>query len=557
MTTQRPASPMASNLPTVDRRTLIGAAMFGTAFAAAPLSAQQHAGGFTHCVASGEPGATSVLLWTRYVHGGDAATLAYEVAEDAEFSRVVSGGTVAASRSRGFCAKATAKGLSPDRWYYYRFIAESGAVSPTGRTRTLPEGPSARFRMAVVGCSNIGFGWFNAYAHIVHADDVDLIVHTGDYLYEYGAGVYPSTSQEVAGRMTAPLTEIVVLTDYRTRYASYRADTDLQRLHQLFPMIAVPDDHESANDSYAGGAENHQPASEGSWDVRKRAAMQAYREWLPVSDEPWAAYDIGDLATLFRLETRVTARSKPFDLGAVIKRGEGDPERIQAAFEAFRDNEWRDPSRTLMGASQETWLAKGMKQSRKSGKVWQVLAQQVIMTSLSTSDAVLDGVNAQFPVYIRTLLENSVAASKAGLPFNMDAWDGYPAARERLLGAAQEANANLVVLAGDSHNAWASDLTNMGASAGVEFAGHSVSSPGFENTLPWIKPQDLAADSVARNSQLKWAETSQRGYMAVELTPTRATSEYRFLGSIKTRSTTLASVKQVSTEAGSQTLDIG
>ncbi len=557
MTSASPATPASIRQPKVDRRTLIGAAMFGTAFAAVPLAAQQAVGGFTHSVASGEPGATSVLLWTRFVHGGDAAALTYEVAEDIEFSRVVNGGTVAASRTRDFCAKATATGLRPDRWYYYRFIAESGMASPIGRTRTLPEGPSARFRMAVVGCSNIGFGWFNAYAHIAQMDDVDLVIHTGDYLYEYGTGVYPSAKQELAGRETAPLTEIVALADYRTRYASYRADTDLQRLHQLFPMIAVPDDHESANDSYAQGAENHQPASEGSWDVRKKAAMQAYREWLPISDEPWAAYEIGDLATLFRLETRLTARSKPFDLGDVIARGGGNPERIQAAFEAFRDNEWRDPSRTLLGAVQEEWLAEGMKRSRSSGKVWQVLAQQVIMTSLSTSDAVLDAVNAQFPAYIRTLLENSVAASKAGLPFNMDAWDGYPAARARLLGSAQEADANLIVLAGDSHNAWASDLTNLGAGAGVEFAGHSVSSPGFENTLPWIKPQDLAADSVARNSQLKWADTSQRGYMAVELTPARATSEYRFLESIKVRSATLASAKRISTEAGSQKLDVG
>ncbi|WP_336985399.1 alkaline phosphatase D family protein [Altererythrobacter aquiaggeris] len=551
------AKPAAFRQPSLDRRSLIGAALVGTAFAAAPLAAQAQAKGFTHCVASGEPGANSVLLWTRYVHSGDNASLVYEVADDLAFSRIVSGGTVGAPRARDFCAKATASGLSPDRWYYYRFIDETGAVSPVGRTRTLPAGPSARFRMAVVGCSNIGFGWFNAYAHIAEADDVDLVIHTGDYLYEYGTGVYPSAAEEVAGRGAAPLTEIIALADYRTRYASYRADTDLQRLHQLFPMIAVPDDHESANDSYVDGAQNHQPETEGSWDVRKSAAMQAYREWLPVSDEPWAAYDIGDLATLFRLETRVTARSKPFDLGDVIKRGGGDPEKIQAALEAFRDEEWRDPSRTMMGAAQERWLANGLKQSRRAGKIWQVLAQQVIMTSLSTSASVLDGVTGQFPAYIRTLLQNSVAASKAGLPFNMDAWDGYPVARERLLGSAQEAGANLVVLAGDSHNAWASDLANGGAAAGIEFAGQSVSSPGFENTLPWIRPQDLAADSVARNPQLKWAETAHRGYMALELTPARATAEYRFMAGIKQRSTTLASSRRLTSAAGTQTLDLG
>jgi alkaline phosphatase D len=139
----------------------------------------------------------------------------------------------------------------------------------------------------------------------------------------------------------------------------------------------------------------------------------------------------------------------------------------------------------------------------------------------------------------------------------MDAWDGYPAARERLLKSAQEADANLIVLAGDSHNGWASELDNMGAAAGVEFAGHSVSSPGIERYLSWIKPKDFAAQSVKANDQLKWADTGQRGYMSIELTPTRATSEYRFLEGVRTKSTALAGTKRISTEAGSQELDLG
>lgn len=497
-----------------------------------------------------------VLLWTRYA-GDGVTTLRYEVSETADFGRVVSGGETKAGPERDGCVKPVATGLEPDRWYYYRFIAPDGSMSDIGRTRTLPLGDSPRFRLAVVGCSNFGFGWFNAYAHIAETDQTDLVVHTGDYIYEYGAGTYPSRKEAMPGRILDPQTEIVALADYRLRYATYRSDPDLQRLHQLFPIIAVPDDHESTNDSYRDGAENHDPATEGSWEVRKRAAMQAYREWMPISDEPWAKYDVGQLATIFRLETRLTGRAKPFDLGDVVKNAQGDPDKLTAALEAFRDGEWRDPTRGLMGDMQEAWLYAGLRQSRSAGKVWQVLAQQVVMSSMTLSLPGADALIDTLPDYLRQRLRVAQATAKAGIPFNMDAWDGYPAARERLLGAAQEAQANLLVLAGDSHNGWASNLDNGGAAAGIEFAGHSVSSPGAEAYLSWIKPQDFAAQQVANNRQLQWADTGQRGYMAVELTPTRATTDYHFLQGIRTRSTALSGTKRITSEAGSQKLDLG
>ncbi|GAA4642477.1 alkaline phosphatase [Pontixanthobacter gangjinensis] len=512
--------------------------------------------GFGYGVASGEPGADRVLLWTRYEAKQDV-TLRWEVSKSADFAVITAGGNGTAAPDRDWCVKATATGLDPDSWYYFRFIAPDGEISCVGRTRTLPLGKADKFRMAVVGCSNKGFGWFNAYAHIAEVDQTDLVLHTGDYFYEYGPNTYPADAQAVSGRDITPLQETIALADYRARYASYRSDADLQRLHQLFPMIHVPDDHESANDSYAGGAENHQSETEGSWDVRKRAAIRANHEWMPVSDEPWAAYEIGDLATLFRLETRLTARSKPFDLGDIVKRGGRDPAKILAALEAFRDDEWRDPSRTLMGEVQEEWLVEGLRASRSAGKVWQVLLQQVVMSSLKTSPDIAKGITDAVPAYIRDRIMAGVLTSTAGLPFNMDAWDGYPAARERLLKAAQEADANLIVLAGDSHNGWASELDNLGEVAGVEFAGHSVTSPGAETYLGWIKPVDFAAQSVANNAQLKWADTGQRGYMAVELTPTRATSEYRFLQTVRRRTTALASSTRISSAAGSHKLDIG
>ena len=549
-----PASPL---LPALDRRSLFKGGLLGAGLAALPAAVSaRDQDGFAHGVASGEPGPDRVLLWTRY-SAGDTRELRWEMARDMDFAAIVAGGTVTASPDNDYCVKPVASGLDPDSWYYFRFIAADGAMSCIGRTRTLPVGRTERFRLAVVGCSNIGFGWFNAYAHIAEADNTDLVLHTGDYIYEYGKGVYPSEAQAVEGRMRGIDSEIVALADYRARYATYRRDPDLQRLHQLFPMLHVPDDHESTNDSWHGGAQNHQPETEGSWDVRKRAAIRANREWMPVSDEPWAAYELGDLATLFRLETRLVARDKPFDLGDITQRGGTDPERILAALRAFAADEWRDPSRTLLGAAQEDWLADGMRASRRAGKIWQVLLQQVVMSSLKSSPDLANGMTDAVPQYIQQRIRGGVLTSQAGLPFNMDAWDGYPAARERLLGAAQAADANLIVLAGDSHNAWASALTNNGARAGIEFAGHSVTSPGAEGYLPWVKPDDFAAQAVAMNDQLKWANTANRGYMAITLEQARATTDYRFLAGVRNRSTALAGTQRISSAAGSHGLDIG
>lgn len=200
-------------------------------------------------------------------------------------------------------------------------------------------------------------------------------------------------------------------------------------------MLCVADDHESANDSWHGGAENHQPESEGPWSVRKAAAIRARSEWLPISDEPWAEYQIGDLATLFRLETRLTARDKPFDLGTLIS-GK-DRESAIAALEAFRDGGFRDAGRELMGRAQQDWLADGLLRSRRAGTQWQVLVQQVLMGSLATPTRLVGALPGNTPDYIRQRVLAGALASDAGLPLNMDAWDGYPAARAGVRGGAR------------------------------------------------------------------------------------------------------------------------
>ncbi|MBX7514066.1 alkaline phosphatase D family protein [Qipengyuania sp. GH38] len=548
--------PVAAPILPLDRRQLLKGGVLGAGLAAAPLSASSAARGFTHGVASGEPGSSRVLLWTRYV-GDQDVRLTWEVSETASFAAPVASGSITASPANDGCAKPWADGLAPGRWYYFRFTAPDGSHSDIGRTRTLPEGPTARWKMAVFSCSNIGFGWFNAYAHAAAANEFDCTLHLGDYFYEYGQGTYPSESEWLGTRAPLdPQSETVALAQYRARYAQYRSDPDLRRIHQIYPMIAGWDDHESANDSWEGGAQNHQSETEGEWSVRKAAAMKAYREWMPVSDEPWAEYEIGDLASLFRLETRLSARAEQFDYGTLL-RGMTSPEQGVAALTAFREESYRDPTREVLGAAQQAWLGNGLMRSAKGGKTWQVLVQQVLMGKTASATSLTDALPQGLPDYIMRRVVAGAIASRAGLPLNMDAWDGYPAARARLYEAALAADANLVSLAGDTHNAWAFDLAHEGEKVGVEFGGQSVTSPGFEGYLPQLAPGDVSAAMVARNPELKWMDASRRGYMAVELTPTRATSEYRFLSSVREKGAEVVATKRLSTLAGARALDLG
>jgi alkaline phosphatase D len=514
------------------RRSLLKAGTFGLGAIGAPAGAAMLARGFTHGVASGDPRADRVLLWTRYVPPtGDAALLGFEVAEDPGFGRIVARGETPVTAERDFCAKPVAAGLTPGRWYYYRFTAPDRARSAIGRTRTLPEGRTAAFRIAAFSCANKPFGWFNAYAHAAARNDIDLVVHLGDYIYEYPRGDYPSERQSVAGRVIEPAGEIVRLEDYRARYASYRVDPDLQRLHQLFPSINIWDDHETANDAWKGGAQNHQP-DEGDWEARKGAAKRAFREWLPMGDEDYAAYDVGDLLTLIRVDTRIEGRDRQIEVGPAVAAG------TEAALVALRDGAWSDASRTLLGADQERWLADRLKASTRQGARWQLVANQVNVGFTATPrDATPAWLGPEPSERARQRLIAGIAMAKAGLPLNMDGWGGYPAARARMLRSAQEAEANLVMIAGDSHNAWAFDLAEGGRPAGVEFGVQSVTSPGLETNLRGVAPDRIAASLVAANPELKWCDTAHRGYMTLSFTPADLRCDWHLIDGVRERGT--------------------
>ncbi|OHC99871.1 MAG: alkaline phosphatase [Sphingopyxis sp. RIFCSPHIGHO2_01_FULL_65_24] len=535
----------------IDRRLLIKLGTAGLAALSLPGAARaMMARGFTHGVASGEPGPNSVLLWTRYAAPSDAR-LTVEVADTPDFARIVGGGSVDADGASDHTAKLMVRGLQPGRWYFYRFVAPDGTKSITGRTRTLPQGPTSAFNLALFSCSNMPFGWFNAYGHAASRQDIDLVAHVGDYLYEYAAGDYPSAKQALPGREIQPSQEIVALADYRLRYAAYRADPDLQRLHQLFPMIAQWDDHEFANDAWKGGAENHNDG-EGSWTDRVAAAERAHGEWMPVADTRWRDYQVGDLATIFLPETRVTARDRPFEIDEIVAGG-GD---AAAKLKAFAETAYRDPARQLMGSDQEKWLFGGLAASKKAGTRWQVCAQQIVTGTLFTPPESANWFGANPPEVVRRRVAASQLAAKAGLPLNMDAWDGYPAARDRLLGAAQSVDADLVMLAGDSHNAWAFDLAHDGRPAGIEVGGHSVTSTGFENYTQGISEETRVAALRGSSPQLKWANTRDRGYVSVAITPDKVTAHWHSVETIREKSLALKDTHSMTVRRGKRMYDV-
>ncbi|MBT9395432.1 alkaline phosphatase D family protein [Hymenobacter sp. NST-14] len=333
--------------------------------------------GFREGVASFDPSPTGVILWTRYTNAdnesGDAS-LRWEVATSSTFSPLVASGSVAAPAAADYTAAVDVPGLTPNTKYYYRFRNErTRAESVVGETRTLPTGSQAgRVKLAVVSCANFQAGLFNVYGAVA-ASDADAVVHLGDYIYEYGAGGYGTTAATASlNRVHQPATEIISLSDYRTRYRQYRSDKQLQRAHQLKPFICVWDDHEYTNDAYVGGAQNHQPATEGSFEERRRVANQAWFEFLPArtADKTriYRRFEFGNLVNLLMLDTRLVGRDQQLSLSSYAT-------NPTAFLQALTSS-----SRSLLGPDQRSWLTGAL---AGSSARWQVLGSQVLMGKMN------------------------------------------------------------------------------------------------------------------------------------------------------------------------------
>lgn len=454
---------------------------------------------FVHGVASGDPLPDAVILWTRVTtDGGGPVDVTWRVATDPALEDEVATGTVTTDASRDFTVKVDVTGLAAGTTYYYRFEV-GDERSARGRTRTAPTGAVDRLRIGVVSCASYAHGYFHVYGAIAEQADLDLVVHLGDYIYEYADGEYGDV------RTYDPPHEIVALDDYRRRYAHYRKDALLKAAHRQHPFVAVWDDHETANNSYPDGAENHDPSTEGAWADRKAAAIQAYAEWMPIRDQAdplqiWRSFRYGDLVDLLMLDTRLWGRS---------------PQAPSNSDPSIEDEE-----RTLLGDDQEAWLGE---QLRTSTARWRLIGQQVMMGRL-----------AQF--------------------LNVDQWDGYPAARQRFYDVVEsEGVGDVVVLTGDIHSSWAMDLardpeggydpaTGAGSIA-VEFVVPAVTSPGLGLAI---------GDALeVENPWMKFVDTDRRGYVVLDVTPERVQAAYTLYDAIDVEEGVVASpAAAMSTYAG-------
>jgi alkaline phosphatase D len=520
-------------------------------------------GQFLQGVASGDPAADAVILWTRVTPDveGDI-TVSWEVATDSNFSQVITNGQMITNKNRDYTVKVDAVGLEAGQQYYYRFKAGE-TVSEMGQTRTLPEGSVASVKLAVMSCANFPAGYFNVYEMAAQQNDLDAVVHLGDYLYEYARGEYASEHAVELGREVLPAGELFLLDDYRTRYSQYRSDASLQKLHAKVPFITVWDDHEVANDTWKDGAENHNDG-EGDFDQRKQAALQAYFEWLPI--RPWSegnheeiyrSFNYGNLVDLHMLDTRVLARDKQLEYS----------QYIDATTGAFNSSTFladvTDTNRTLLGQTQLLWLQQTLLQSTAK---WQVLGQQVLMGKMlmpaaiatqqmsipqfaelaglaqlagraQASDPTLTAEELAYLQANQAKLTPEVIAllQLPAIPYNLDAWDGYAYEREVILATAKSLQHNLVVIAGDTHNAWASDLTDSGGDiVGIEFATSSVSSPGLEYYLGLSDAEMPATEAaiVGLIADLKYANLKDRGYLLLTFTENEVRSDWQYVDTI-------------------------
>ncbi|MEX2230777.1 MAG: alkaline phosphatase D family protein [Cyclobacteriaceae bacterium] len=446
---------------------------------------------FYHGVASGDPLTDRVIIWTRVTPEDSLSSIevSWEVATNDQFAPVLKNASVTTSPARDYTVKVDVDGLDANTQYYYRFKALE-KISPAGRTKTLPEGSLDSLKFAVVSCSNWQHGYFNAYDRIA-SKDVDVVLHLGDYIYEYGIN-----NAKNVDRRHLPEHEIVTLADYRTRYSQYHLDNGLRKMRQQHPIITIWDDHEVANDTYAQGAQNHQP-EEGDFAARKAAARKAYHEWIPIreADKHYRTFSFGNLADLIMLDERQEGKTKP-------AQGIADPI-------------YKQDDRSMLGKTQLNWFESKLENSTA---IWKVIGNQVMFSDLDR------------------------AAVSPKNPRNMDSWDGYPAEKQKVADIIQNKMIrNIIFLTGDTHASWAFEVVasplkptkkDVYQPLAVEFGTTSVSSTNSNESMPddTVKLREEAY--LKTNPHLKFVNQRDHGYLLLTLYTNKAKAEWFFVRTI-------------------------
>ena len=497
---------------------------------------------FTLGVASGVPTPDSVLLWTR-LHskdgidsdlGRDPITVRWEVAHDDQFKRLVQSGQVNAVFELAHSVHAEVADLESDRWYFYRFMV-GAALSPVGRTRTLPKPGAAvaRLRLAYASCQKWEDGYFSAWRHM-REENLDMVLFLGDYIYEY-----PGSSSKLR---TPTGGWVLTLDDYRQRYAQYKEDADLQAMHGACPWLMTWDDHEVQNDYaglQAGNSGYSDPSSPVHFLTRRAAAYQAYYEHMPIRASVltqglaglvnragkgaemhiYQRLEYGQLASLYLLDARQYKDPQVCNTGAGLGSGKVNPAQCP---------QWLDPQRSMLGLQQERWLYDEFAKTRSRDTLWNVIGQQ-------------------------TLFSQRDFKAGPGQIFWNDGWDGYAGARNRLTDSLRAHSvANPVLLGGDMHENWVghvkADYANPNsANVAVEFCGTSITSRSGGNAK--------TAERLAENPHFVFADAQRKGYGVAEFTPDRLTTTLRVVDDVTHRETSIETLARFTVQAGRPVLE--
>ena len=443
---------------------------------------------FYHGVASGDPLIDRVIIWTRVTPEHHQLVHArWEISENQNFDPVWQSGITGTDSTKDYTVKVDVSNLEPGTRYFYRFHA-LGKTSMIGQTKTLPVS-TEEISLGIVSCSNYEFGFFNAYDGLV-TENVDLVLHLGDYIYEYGPDTYGDKNFI---RKHLPAKEILSLQDYRTRYAQYRLDKSLQKAHQKLPFIVIWDDHEIANNAYQDGAQNHQN-DEGQYSLRKAIAKQVYYEWQPIREtsnqELYRSFQLGELAEIFMLDERLAGRNEP-----AVK------------------IEDKDLKRSMLGANQLKWFKKGLKNSTAK---WKIIGNQVIFS----------------PCDLSLVRPNS--------PINLDAWDGYAHERDAIVDYLnQNKIQNTIFVTGDTHASWAFDVpadkhyADYEKTCAIEIATPSITSSNWNESNSDEEVMKAEQALLSSNPHLKYVEGRNHGFTIVRLNRNEAIAEWHFTQDIK------------------------
>lgn len=491
---------------------------------------------FAHGVASGDPDQNSVILWTR-ISGqtgrvqGDVVRGQWQMSLSPEFSTLVKSGSFMTNAARDYTVKILADGLAAGQTYFYRFIFQE-YTSMTGRTKTLASGRLDTLGIAIASCSNFPFGYFNAYDAIAKNRKVDVVLHLGDYIYEYGHDGWGNDEGKALGRQHIPAHEIVSLEDYRLRHGQYKTDAGSMAMHAMHPLIPIWDDHESTNNPWKDGAQNHQSETEGSWTTRKNASLQAYYEWMPIREPEaggsraayWRHFKFGDMASLITLETRHTARAKQ-----ISYQDHADLLKAEGGLARFRRDILGAENRPMLSRGMEDFLLDSLQDAVSADRPWKIIGNQIPMARTNApgfSDTerkmLVEAAGGKYDSELQMFQQ--IGAMQ--LPIYLDTWDGYPVARQQFYNRCKAAGvSDLMVLTGDSHSFWYNQLFDDGGMAmGVELGTAGISSPGDFLRFGGENTRLLDQKLMDQNPEVIWTENRYNGYMLIELTKTRATA---------------------------------